>query len=395
MPVRYKVGNRIHISLNNQILDAVIRAVVEQTDGLRLQVDFGNEQTALIHEWQVLPFQSEMMRRRISDVSRWVLGQRNIALLFFVSGIALVALPQVQDAPIDDQLKIKQKQLYGEAQSYIEESPTKLKKTVRELKGLESAPSQDSSSGLLSEIGAEADELLRRMPDLISDEVVTERIVEVAETAAPACTGINCSFANNSATKTTKFNYMILRHAGEHQGFLFEEYRSGRNGKALPADSESVRFRGFVATWVIFSSSNQVESHFRYLGQQQMNGHNTFVIGFAQIPGLVESPGEIVSIGGSIPMLLQGIAWIDKSDFRIVRLRTDLLAPRPEVGLQKQTAKIEFGPVQIIATTTMDLWLPYAVEIEMESPDRLVFEQHKYSGYRLYQVKSKMLSPKN
>jgi len=54
----YKVGDRIQISLNNRIVDAVIRAVVEQADGLRLQVDFGHEQTALIHdihEWQVVP----------------------------------------------------------------------------------------------------------------------------------------------------------------------------------------------------------------------------------------------------------------------------------------------------------------------------------------------------
>ena len=51
---QYKVGDHIQISLNNRILDAVIRAVIEQTDGLRLQVDFGHEQTALIHEWQVV-----------------------------------------------------------------------------------------------------------------------------------------------------------------------------------------------------------------------------------------------------------------------------------------------------------------------------------------------------
>jgi hypothetical protein len=50
----YKVGDHIQISLNNRILEAVVRAVIEQTDGLRLQVDFGNEQTALIHEWQVV-----------------------------------------------------------------------------------------------------------------------------------------------------------------------------------------------------------------------------------------------------------------------------------------------------------------------------------------------------
>jgi hypothetical protein len=50
----YKVGDRIQISLNNQIMDAVIRAVIEHADGLRLQVDFGHEQTALIDEWQVV-----------------------------------------------------------------------------------------------------------------------------------------------------------------------------------------------------------------------------------------------------------------------------------------------------------------------------------------------------
>jgi len=34
--------------------DAVVRAVIEHTDGLKLQVDFGHEQTALIEEWQVV-----------------------------------------------------------------------------------------------------------------------------------------------------------------------------------------------------------------------------------------------------------------------------------------------------------------------------------------------------
>ena len=51
----YKVGDRIQVNLNNRFYDAVIAAVVERTDGLRLQVSFGNDQTALIHEWQVVP----------------------------------------------------------------------------------------------------------------------------------------------------------------------------------------------------------------------------------------------------------------------------------------------------------------------------------------------------
>jgi hypothetical protein len=37
-----------------KVVDAVIKAVIDRTDGLHYQIDFGNEQTALVHEWQVV-----------------------------------------------------------------------------------------------------------------------------------------------------------------------------------------------------------------------------------------------------------------------------------------------------------------------------------------------------
>ena len=126
-----------------------------------------------------------------------------------------------------------------------------------------------------------------------------------------------------------------------------------------------------------------------------MDGYNTFVMGFAQIPSSIEYPGQILTSRGSIPMLLQGIAWIDQLDFRIVRLRTDLLAPQPQVDFQKQTSNIVFGPVHIV-TLNSELWLPRAVDVEMEAEGEFLQEQHQYSRYRLYQAKSKIiLSPSN
>ena len=90
-------------------------------------------------------------------------------------------------------------------------------------------------------------------------------------------------------------------------------------------------------------------------------------------------------------MLLQGIAWIDQSDFRIVRLRTDLLAPQPQVQFQEQTSNIVFGPVKLADS---ELWLPEAVDVEMEADGQYLQEQHQYSKYRLYAAKSKIiLSP--
>ncbi|MGB2662750.1 MAG: hypothetical protein WAK48_02025 [Candidatus Acidiferrum sp.] len=54
MDKQYKVGNSITVRLNDgRIVEAKIRAVIEQTNGLHLQVDYGRDETALVHERQI------------------------------------------------------------------------------------------------------------------------------------------------------------------------------------------------------------------------------------------------------------------------------------------------------------------------------------------------------
>jgi hypothetical protein len=50
----YKVGDRVLVKLSGgRIVEATVKAVVERTDGIRLQVSFGNE-TALIYLWEIV-----------------------------------------------------------------------------------------------------------------------------------------------------------------------------------------------------------------------------------------------------------------------------------------------------------------------------------------------------
>ena len=35
-------------------MDATVKAIIDSTDGVMYQVDFGFDQTALIHEWQIV-----------------------------------------------------------------------------------------------------------------------------------------------------------------------------------------------------------------------------------------------------------------------------------------------------------------------------------------------------
>jgi hypothetical protein len=49
----YKVGDRVLVKLSGgRIVEATIKAIRETTEGVRLQVSFG-EETALIYTWQI------------------------------------------------------------------------------------------------------------------------------------------------------------------------------------------------------------------------------------------------------------------------------------------------------------------------------------------------------
>jgi hypothetical protein len=295
----------------------------------------------------------------------------------------------------NDAAKAEAARLYADAHPYMDEPLAELKKTVHDLGGLTPAPSQDELSELLAKTGSKADELLQKVPDLISDEAVSQSQHSASHDSLGDCVGTGCVTSVDVRTRDTAFQYMILTHPAQDGRLTVSEYRTTRNGKPVGLAAGGPAFQGFISAWIVFSSLNQVESRFRYLGQQRVNKHTTYVVGFAQTPGTVESPGEIVVGGRSIPMLLQGIAWIDQSDFRIVRLRTDLLAPQAEIQIETQTANIQFGAVHI-ANLATELWLPEAVNLQMEFRGQLFQEDHKYSKYRLYQAKSRIvLSPED
>jgi hypothetical protein len=50
-----KVGDKIKVNMHaGKIVDATIKAIIDSTDGMKYQVDFGFDQTALVQEWQIV-----------------------------------------------------------------------------------------------------------------------------------------------------------------------------------------------------------------------------------------------------------------------------------------------------------------------------------------------------
>jgi hypothetical protein len=54
-PKPTRVGGTVFVSTHGgRIVEAVIKAIIDKTDDLHYQIDFGNQQTALIREWQIV-----------------------------------------------------------------------------------------------------------------------------------------------------------------------------------------------------------------------------------------------------------------------------------------------------------------------------------------------------
>lgn len=51
---KHKVGDHVLVKLSGgRIVEATVKAIIDTTDGVRLQVSFG-EETARIYEWQIV-----------------------------------------------------------------------------------------------------------------------------------------------------------------------------------------------------------------------------------------------------------------------------------------------------------------------------------------------------
>jgi hypothetical protein len=251
-------------------------------------------------------------------------------------------------------------------------------KQTPELRGLEPADNQDALAFILDRIGKVTGDLMDSMPNLVSHEEVIEQRL-----GAPGSVKDH---------RRLEFDYMILVHRQDAKNTL-DEYRAGPDGSPLEAQGPEEGYmltQGFASGWLHFLPEIQPAARFRYLGQQTNGGLRCYVVAFAQKPGLATITGTVAYEGRSVCILYQGIAWIDEASFRIVRLRTDLLAPRPDIGLERQTTELHLGKVSL-AQTVSPLWLPQEVVVTTETKYQLFRNIHRYSGYRVFKVESKIL----
>jgi len=271
-----------------------------------------------------------------------------------------------------------------------------LESAVPDLKGLKTSANQDPLAVLLEKVGAKTLEVARNTPNLISRERVIDSSLGTSEARRDYDYLI---LARYDGKMVSLDEFRLDLKTGDkfqteeviNKGSLFwNDLERASNEIAVAKGRRPPFSQGFATSWVNFYPSNRSKTTYRYLGEQKKDGHRTLVLAFAQKPELVALPAVFQYQGKTAPMFLQGIAWIDPSDFRILHLRTDLLSPIAEISLHRLTADIQFALTRIEQVPT-PLQLPREVTVTATLGESTTREVHQYSEYRLFRATSRVV----
>ncbi|HEV2176931.1 MAG TPA: hypothetical protein VGW33_06990 [Terriglobia bacterium] len=299
-------------------------------------------------------------------------------LLSFASLLPAAAPQQDSTATLSRSLEIPNPPI--ETHSTVVDWPfPEVRREVPELKKLDASTSQDELPAILGRVGERVAALFRDFPNTTSREDVNE------EKLFPEGT-VETSISQD-------FHYLVL--AGSEAGRpIFREYRTNAKGRLVTPSGLNQGFvltAGFASMAIHFHPQYQGQSRFRYLGTEMMDKHETDVVAFAQKPAAQEK-GVLVISGRRAVVLYQGVAWIDHSNDKIVRMRTDLERPALEIGLKRQTTRVKFGEVHFKGESVV-VWLPREVVVEAEFTGQTFRNIHRYSDFKLFSVETEQKSP--
>jgi hypothetical protein len=312
-----------------------------------------------------------------------------LSLLLLVPLLTAAAVAAQQDGPLTEpgsapiHLDASDQSYDANAHPYVEMPLAQLVEHIPDLKPLHPAADQQELPMILQKVGERMDDFTHNIGDLIAREDLTQERLNAD--------------GKIKAHQHVQDNYLILHHGYEWGAGA--EYRMDDRGHRLGPIGLS---RGYLATsgaalsCIEFSTAAQPQSRFRYLGDEMLGSRDTYVLAFAQRPGKATFRIVMTGTGGQeVVLLTQGILWVDKSNFQILRMRSDLLAPSNDIQFNRLTTDVTdvtFGRVRL-QDVPNPLWLPSDVDVYIEIGGQKFHNLHHYSDYRGYRVSVKIGAP--
>jgi tetratricopeptide (TPR) repeat protein len=297
-------------------------------------------------------------------------------MALFLNGRDVKNMPiGVRELYTEVQQKKKVEVTYAKLKTEVEEPIDYLTRTTPELKSLRPAADQAPLAGILSAVGRNVEESFRSFPNTSSvEEIHQEKLSRRGK---------------REGYLDQKFYYLCVIPE-QSWGPGFSEFRGSvgaEQGQPAGLKDGFMLTSGFTSASLIFHPAYQAQSTFRYLGRQQVDGVDSYVLAFAQIPMKSKLYGTFKSSDSLVTTFTQGLVWVNPQTYQILRLRTDLLKPLPEVKLERQTTDIDYGEVRFKGVDG-SFWLPKDVTVTVSWASRNLRNKHEYSGFKVFNVAS-------
>ncbi len=257
------------------------------------------------------------------------------------------------------------------------------------------------------------DKLQARIPSLngLAADTDQSSLAHILSRLAENIQAFRVNFANTTSLETVEqerlkpngsrrgrvvreqFRYLILTNPGNE--VALKEYRTdllGREETPKNPKPGFVKTAGFASMPMELSSDRQRQYDFKYLGSQTVDGRPTKVIAFAGHPIEAAISGEFMLSGKAIPLILQGIVWIDATTNQVALMQTELLAPLSFAGLSRLDTSAVYGEVHFRQSAAV-LWLPQVVDVTADFFGETFHNRHSYSDYQLFSVGTDQKKP--
>jgi len=307
-----------------------------------------------------------------------LIGLATTALAVGAAQLPGARSPQSSEPPV--RVSRQELEVYSRVRSLVDWTPEEIKQSPFLYK-LRAAGNDDTLPGILKRVGERAAAMIAEFRNIACDE----RVYSEWNVGSPIATWREMG-PNES---TYHFLYIIIpRPAGDPR--MFTEYRTDPRGNPIDLARQTdlqLITTNFTGSWAYFNTSNQVESRFRYFGEESIRKRLCYVVGFAQTPDISRNFTTFEVGSRTAAILVQGLAWIDEESSEIVRIETWLLAPRKDIGLESQSTAVDYFPILPGGVENV-LWLPKEVTVLVQYKNMFVRNTHRYSGYKLFQTHS-------
>ena len=177
-------------------------------------------------------------------------------------------------------------------------------------------------------------------------------------------------------------NYVATIQKIQSDYFAVSEYRNDTQGTTLDG---AIRANVAAALVLIFHPSHIDEFAITCAGPADWSGHDTWRVDFRQ---RMDRPATMsgFEVGkNEYTILLKGSAWIDRNNYQIVHMETDLLQPIQEMKLKMLHQSVDYGSVTF-AGGAATLWLPQTAEVTADFRGKRLAERHTYSKFQIFSV---------